>query len=155
MCSGPESSSPTRASSCTTGGPISRWTRPIPTTPRRASACHSILPSMMLAPDGALEMSFGCMGANMQPQGQVQILVNLIDRGFDLQQALDAPRVRALDGRRIFVERHQDQDFADKLAALGHQVVAGEEIPADWMLRHDFLRSLEGCAQAIAVAGEA
>jgi gamma-glutamyltranspeptidase len=94
------------------------------------------------------------MGANMQPQGQVQILVNLIDRDFDLQQALDAPRVRALDGRQIFVERHQDQDFADKLAALGHQVVAGEEIPADWMLRHDFLRSLEGCAQAIAIAGE-
>jgi gamma-glutamyltranspeptidase / glutathione hydrolase len=110
---------------------------------------------MMLAEDGALELSFGCMGANMQPQRQVQILVNLIDRDFDLQQALDAPRVRALDGRQIFVERHQDQDFADKLAALGHQVVAGEEIPADWMLRHDFLRSLEGCAQAIAIAGEA
>ncbi len=103
---------------------------------------HTILPSMMLAADGALELSFGCMGANMQPQGQVQILVNLIDRGFDLQQALDAPRVRALDGRRISVERHQDQNFADKLAALGHQVVAGEEIPNDWMVRHDFLRSL-------------
>jgi gamma-glutamyltranspeptidase / glutathione hydrolase len=116
---------------------------------------HTILPSMMLAADGALEMSFGCMGANMQPQGQVQILVNLIDRGFDLQQALDAPRVRALDGRRISAERHQDQDFAGKLAARGHQVVAGEEIPNDWMVRHDFMRSFEGCAQAIAIAGEA
>ncbi len=32
---------------------------------------HTILPSMMLAPDGSLKLSFGCMGANMQPQGQV------------------------------------------------------------------------------------
>jgi gamma-glutamyltranspeptidase/glutathione hydrolase len=116
---------------------------------------HSILPSMMLSEDGALELSFGCMGANMQPQGQVQILVNLIDRDFDLQQALDAPRVRALDGRRISVEPHQDPSFADKLAALGHKVVAGEEIPSDWMIPHDFLRSFEGSAQAIAIVGDA
>jgi len=116
---------------------------------------HSILPSMMLSDDGSLELSFGCMGANMQPQGQVQILVNLIDRGFDLQQALDAPRVRALDGRRISVEPHEDPGFADGLAALGHKVVAGEEIPDDWMIPHDFLRSFEGSAQAIAIAGDA
>ncbi len=116
---------------------------------------HSILPSMMLSDDGSLELSFGCMGANMQPQGQVQILVNLIDRDFDLQHALDAPRVRALDGRRISVEPHQDPSFADKLAALGHQVVAGEEIPSDWMIPHDFLRSFEGSAQAIAIVGDA
>ena len=61
---------------------------------------HTIIPSMMLAPDGSLKLSFGCMGANMQPQGQVQILVNILDRGMNLQQAVDAPRVRALDGRR-------------------------------------------------------
>jgi gamma-glutamyltranspeptidase / glutathione hydrolase len=114
---------------------------------------HSILPSMMLSDDGSLELSFGCMGANMQPQGQVQILVNLIDRDFDLQHALDAPRVRALDGRRISAEAHPS--FADKLAALGHQVVAGEEIPSDWMIAHDFLRSFEGSAQAIAIVGDA
>ena len=116
---------------------------------------HSILPSMMLSENGSLELTFGCMGANMQPQGQVQILVNLIDREMDLQQALDAPRVRALDGRRISVERHRDADFAARLAALGHQVVTGEESPADWMVRHDFLRSFEGSAQAIALVGEA
>ena len=116
---------------------------------------HTILPSMMLSADGALELSFGCMGANMQPQGQVQILVNLIDRGMDLQQALDAPRVRALDGRRISVEPHRGPGFADALAALGHQVVTGEEIPGDWVARHDFMRSFEGSAQAIAIAGEA
>ena len=44
------------------------------------------------------------MGANMQPQGQVQILLNMIDRGMNPQQAIDASRVRVLDGRRIAVE---------------------------------------------------
>jgi gamma-glutamyltranspeptidase/glutathione hydrolase len=116
---------------------------------------HSILPAMMLSHNGSLELSFGCMGANMQPQGQVQILINLIDRGMDLQQALDAPRVRALDGRRVTLERHQDPDFAARIAALGHQVVVGEESPANWMVPHDFLRSFEGSAQAIGFAGEA
>jgi gamma-glutamyltranspeptidase/glutathione hydrolase len=115
---------------------------------------HTIIPAMMLAPDGSFEMTFGCMGANMQPQGQVQIVVNILDRGMNLQQALDAPRVRALDGRRIAVEPHSDANFADKLEALGHDVVTREEIPADWMLPHDFMRSFEGSAQAISVDGE-
>ena len=115
---------------------------------------HTIIPSMMLAPDGSLEMSFGCMGANMQPQGQVQILVNILDRGMNLQEAIDAPRVRALDGRRISVEPHADPNFAPALAALGHEVVTGEEVPADWMVPHDFMRSFEGSAQAIAIDGE-
>jgi gamma-glutamyltranspeptidase/glutathione hydrolase len=116
---------------------------------------HSILPAMMLKEDGSLGLSFGCMGANMQPQGQVQILVNLIDRDMNLQQALDAPRVRALDGRRVSVEPHRDPNFAAALAALGHQVVAGEAVPQDWEAPHDFMRSFEGSAQAIVVIGEA
>ena len=115
---------------------------------------HTIIPSMMLAPDGSLKLSFGCMGANMQPQGQVQILVNILDRGMNLQQAVDAPRVRSLDGRRISIEQHPDSNFADELKALGHDAVVGEEIPADWMLPHDFMRSFEGSAQAISIEGE-
>jgi gamma-glutamyltranspeptidase / glutathione hydrolase len=112
---------------------------------------HTILPAMMLAPDGSLQLRFGCMGANMQPQGQVQIVVNILDRGMNLQQAIDAPRVRALDGRRISVEPHPGSDLAGALAALGHEIVTGEEVPADWMAPHDFMRSFEGSAQAIAI----
>ena len=53
-----------------------------------------------------LHMSFGCMGANMQPQGQVQILLNVIDRGMNPQEAIDASRVRVLGGNRISVNLH-------------------------------------------------
>jgi len=116
---------------------------------------HSILPAMMLNEDGSLALSFGCMGANMQPQGQVQILLNLIDRGMDLQQALDAPRVRALDGRRVSVEPHRDPNFTERLAALGHELVTGEAPSDGSPAPHDFIRSFKGSAQAIALMGEA
>ena len=113
---------------------------------------HTILPAMMLNKDGSLRMTFGCMGANMQPQGQVQILVNLIDRGLNLQEAIDAPRVRVLDGRRISIEPHPNvPDFAKKLEAMGHILVGGGDIPADWTKPHEFIRTFEGSAQAILI----
>jgi gamma-glutamyltranspeptidase/glutathione hydrolase len=42
--------------------------------------------------DGEPWLAFGVMGGDMQPQGQAQIIVNLIDYGLGLQAAGDAPR---------------------------------------------------------------
>jgi gamma-glutamyltranspeptidase/glutathione hydrolase len=113
---------------------------------------HTILPSMLLDASGALKMSFGCMGGNMQPQGQTQILLNLIDRGMNLQQALDAPRVRFLDGRRISIERHPSwPDLGQRLAAMGHLVVWDGHTAAS---PGDVGESFEGSAQAILLEAE-
>ena len=111
---------------------------------------HSILPAMVFQGDD-LRLTLGCVGANMQPQGQVQILLNLIDRGMNLQEAIDAPRVRALGGLRISAEQTFAAELIDRLASMGHQIIPGEEVPADWIQPHEFARSFKGSAQAVAI----
>lgn len=50
--------------------------------------------------DGRPWMSFGVMGGSMQPQGQVQVLINLVDFGMNLQEAGDAARIMHDGGRQ-------------------------------------------------------
>jgi gamma-glutamyltranspeptidase/glutathione hydrolase len=52
---------------------------------------HTIIPAFVSL-EGRPVMSFGVMGGDMQPQGHVQILVNLLDFDMGLQAAGDAPR---------------------------------------------------------------
>lgn len=58
---------------------------------------HTIIPGFVLR-DGEPLLSFGVMGADMQPQGQVQVLVNILDFGMDPQAAGAAPRMRHSGG---------------------------------------------------------
>jgi gamma-glutamyltranspeptidase/glutathione hydrolase len=54
---------------------------------------HTIIPAFVTK-DGAPWLSFGVMGGDMQPQGHVEIVMNLIDFGMNLQEAGDAPRIQ-------------------------------------------------------------
>lgn len=54
---------------------------------------HTIIPAFVTK-EGKPYMSFGVMGGAMQPQGHVQIIVNHVDFGMNLQEAGDAPRLR-------------------------------------------------------------
>ena len=49
-------------------------------------------------------MSFGVMGADMQPQGHVQMVVRLADYGQNPQASLDAPRWKVYPGKQIVLE---------------------------------------------------
>ncbi len=53
---------------------------------------HTIIPAFVTKDDQPF-LSFGLMGGDMQPQGHVQVLMNLLDFGMNLQEAGDAPRI--------------------------------------------------------------
>ncbi len=73
-------------------------------------------------------LSFGVMGGSMQPQGHLQVLLNLLVFGMDVQQAADAPRFRHLNALTVALEAPISDSVRDALRALGHTVV---ELPSD------------------------
>ncbi len=86
--------------------------------------------------DGNPLLSFGVMGGAMQPQGHVQIIVNMVDFGMNLQEAGDAARVRHYgssqptgesmdDGGSLYLESGIGQAIREALQALGHTLGTG------------------------------
>ena len=87
---------------------------------------HTLIPGFVTRPTPNGQepwMSFGVMGGSMQPQGHVQLLLNLLVFGMDVQQAIDAPRFRHLDGLRVALEAPIPDSVRTALTALGHRVV--------------------------------
>ena len=82
---------------------------------------HTIIPGF-LAKDGQPIGPFGVMGGFMQPQGHVQVLVNMLDYGMNPQEALDAPRFQWIGDKKIQLEREVGAHIAQELAARGHQI---------------------------------
>ncbi|MFC6837949.1 gamma-glutamyltransferase family protein [Halomarina ordinaria] len=66
--------------------------------------------------------AFGVMGGYMQPQGHLQVLMNVIDDGMSIQAALDYPRWRYQVDGRLAVEGRFDGALLSKLARRGHDV---------------------------------
>jgi gamma-glutamyltranspeptidase/glutathione hydrolase len=82
---------------------------------------HTIIPAF-LTKDEKPQMSFGVMGANMQPQGHLQTLVRMLDHAQHPQAACDAPRWRYNAGLEINVEAGMDPATVQGLAARGHRM---------------------------------
>lgn len=94
---------------------------------------HTIIPGFVTK-NGAPWLSFGVMGGDMQPQGHVQVLTDMIDFGMDIQEAGDAPRWRHLgsseptgqtarNGGTVVLESGFDPDAVQALETLGHHVL--------------------------------
>jgi gamma-glutamyltranspeptidase / glutathione hydrolase len=95
---------------------------------------HTIIPALV-AKDGRPWFVFGVMGGDMQPQGHVQVLVNLIDFKMNVQAAGDAARVRHsgsatptglpgdADGGTVYVESGISDDTIAALGAKNHRVM--------------------------------
>ncbi|HET9276331.1 MAG TPA: gamma-glutamyltransferase [Gemmatimonadales bacterium] len=87
---------------------------------------HTIIPAFVTKPGPAGEepwLAYGVMGGAVQPQGHVQVLLNLLEFGMDLQEAIDAPRFRHLDGLRVGLEAPVSEPARAGLTNLGHQIV--------------------------------
>lgn len=82
---------------------------------------HTIIPGF-LAQDGQPIGPFGVMGAFMQPQGHLQVVMNLVDFHLNPQSALDAPRWQWLSGKAVELEYGTPEHIALALARRGHDV---------------------------------
>ena len=87
---------------------------------------HTIIPGFLMK-DGEPVGPFGVMGAFMQPQGQVQLINNLIDFGLNPQEALDAPRWQWTGGKTVEMEASFDKKIVEDLKQRGHDVKVVEE----------------------------
>ncbi|XP_060890438.1 glutathione hydrolase-like YwrD proenzyme isoform X1 [Labrus mixtus] len=93
---------------------------------------HTIIPALLT--DSAttsqkprLLAALGVMGGFMQPQGHVQVLLNMLEFGMNPQQALDAPRVfvqyeHKTEEWLVNLEEGVDQEVAEELRRRGHRV---------------------------------
>jgi gamma-glutamyltranspeptidase / glutathione hydrolase len=110
---------------------------------------HTIIPAMITnVHDGSLHSVYGVMGGFMQPQGHVQVLLNMLTFGFNPQAALDAPRIcigagmpdegKVLD-MTVYLEEGISEEVRDRLKSMGHQAE----------IVKDYGRSLFGRGQLI------
>ena len=67
-------------------------------------------------------LSFGVMGGDMQAQGHVQVLSNIVDFGMDIQEAIDSPRFRFLGDKNVAIESGVPDYILDGLREFGHNV---------------------------------
>jgi gamma-glutamyltranspeptidase/glutathione hydrolase len=121
---------------------------------------HTIIPAMATK-DGRPWLSFGVMGGDMQPQGHVQILINIIDHGMNIQLAGEMARCRhngssdpaggtMIDGGHVMVEQGIAEEVVAELAKRGHRVGYAnasdfggyQAIRIDWTTGH-----LEGASE--------
>lgn len=93
---------------------------------------HTIIPAF-ITKGGKPWISFGVMGGDMQPQGHVQIVVNLLDFKMNLQEAGDAPRMHHIgsseptgqvmtDGGTLLLESGFRTEVIQKLMSMGHRI---------------------------------
>ncbi|MEO0908411.1 MAG: gamma-glutamyltransferase, partial [Pseudomonadota bacterium] len=97
---------------------------------------HTIIPAFVKK-DGAPFMTLGLMGGGMQPQGHVQVLINMVDYGMNIQEAGDAARLNHDGGRQptepltgpaqdplgtLNVEPGISQATIERLREMGHNV---------------------------------
>lgn len=82
---------------------------------------HTIIPGFITKGHDPIG-PFGVMGAYMQPQGHLQIISNLLDKGLNPQAALDAPRWQWIKNKSLWLEESFPLELSSDLAQSGHEI---------------------------------
>lgn len=87
---------------------------------------HTIIPAMMLK-DGVPVLAYGTMGGEGQPQTQAAMLTRLVDFGYDVQQAIEAPRwlmgrTWGMESRDLWLESRIPDETVRELRLRGQPV---------------------------------
>lgn len=82
---------------------------------------HTIIPGFLMHGDRPLG-PFGIMGAFMQPQAHVQVLIHMLRDGMNPQEALDAPRFQWTGGKTVLVEPDFPEAIREALSRRGHDI---------------------------------
>lgn len=127
---------------------------------------HTIIPAM-ITKNGQFDTCFGVMGGFMQPQGQVQVLLNILLFGLNPQEALDSPRVQVRAGlhlsdkddkmatsSEIFIEQGISEEAIAKLKELGHNTTVWTGWKRGLFGRGQMIRSItDSNGERVYVAG--
>ncbi len=88
---------------------------------------HTIIPGFITKNKNAIG-PFGVMGGFMQPQGHLQVVMNLIDFNMNPQSAIDAPRWQWMEGLKVMVEPSVSLEIIEGLRKKGHLVQIETEL---------------------------
>jgi gamma-glutamyltranspeptidase/glutathione hydrolase len=85
---------------------------------------HTIIPGFVTKADATGKqqpwLSFGIVGGPQQPQAHVQMLLNMVVFGMDVQEAIDAPRFRHWEDNSVSFEQGIPEQTVEALYQLGH-----------------------------------
>ena len=110
------------------------WADVNPKSPNRVKIGDAmpicVAPSIVTEDDKPV-LALGTPGSYGILQTQVQAMVQYVDFGLPLQQAIEAPRARLTDGRAVLLEARVDAQVRDELRARGHDLTSGP----DWTMK--------------------
>jgi gamma-glutamyltranspeptidase/glutathione hydrolase len=87
---------------------------------------HTIIPGF-ITKDGQAWSSFGVMGGFMQPQGHLQVGINMVEFDMDPQTALDAPRFNWIQEKEVAIETAVVDDIRAELQRRGHDLTPKDQ----------------------------
>ncbi len=83
---------------------------------------HTIIPGFVTGINDEIIGPLGVMGGFMQPQGHVQLMMDMCDFGMDIQQAIDEPRWQWIKDNNIILESRFEEAVYNDLKNRGHNV---------------------------------